>query len=126
MPACPAHKGLRDEVPNRKCIRFAVLGKRIEFVALLPVLDPDLLVAYRADQNQIGVEMNIVLSQFGGKFGVASKIIIVIADHHGDFDAGPSSAELIENGLVCRNYVIKLFDSPHEGQFPESERIADN
>ena len=38
--------------------------------------------------------------------------------------AGPSGAELIENSLVCRNYVIKLFDSPHEGQFPESERIA--
>src|SRR5262249_4382770 len=125
MPAGPAHKGLRDEVPNRKCIGFAVVGKRIEFVALLPVRNPDLLVTYSADQDQIGVEMNVVLSQFGGKFGVASKIVIVIADHHGDLDARPGSAELIENGLVCRNYVIKLFDSPHEGEFPETERIAD-
>jgi len=27
--------------------------------------------------------------------------------------------------LVRRNYVIKLFDSAHEGEFPESERVAD-
>src|SRR6516162_10089741 len=125
MPAGPAHKGLRDEVSNRKCIWLAVVGRRIEFVSLLPMLDPDLLVAYRADQDQIGVEMNVVLSQFGGKFGVASKIIVMIADHHGDLDARSSGAELIENGLVCRNYVIKLFDSSHEGQLPKSERIAD-
>jgi len=57
--------------------------------------------------------------------GVASEIVIVIADHHGDLDAGSSGAKLIENGLVCRNYVIKLFDSPHESQLPESKRIAD-
>src|SRR5262245_36002528 len=125
MPAGPAHESLRDEVPNRKCIGVAVVRKRIEFVTLLPMLNPDPLVAYRADQDQICVEINVVLSQFGGKLGVASKIVIVIADHHGDLDAVPSDAELIENGLVCRNYVIKLFDPPHEGQFPESERIAD-
>jgi hypothetical protein len=29
-------------------------------------------------------------------------------------------------GLVCRNYVIELFDPLHEGQFPEPERIADD
>src|SRR5215813_9646611 len=124
MPTRSTHKGLRDEVPDRKCIGFAVVGKRIEFVALLPVLNPDLLVTYSADQDQIGVEMNVVLSQFGGKFGVASKIVIVIADHHGDLDARPGSAELIENGLVRGNYVIELFGSAHEGQFPESERVA--
>jgi hypothetical protein len=62
MPARSAHKGLRNEVPDRKCIGFAVVGKRIEFVALLPVLNPDLLVAYRADQDQIGVEIDVVSS----------------------------------------------------------------
>ena len=50
----------------------------------------------------------------------------MIADHHGDLDARPGSAELIENGLVRRNYVIELFGSAHEGQFPESERVADD
>src|SRR5262249_30918073 len=126
MPARSANKGLRDKVPDRKCIGFAVVGKRIEYVALLPVLNPDLLVAYRADQDQTGVEMNVVLLKLGGKFGVASKIIVMIANHHGDLDACPDSAELIENGLVRRNYVIELFGSVHEGQFPESERVADD
>jgi hypothetical protein len=30
------------------------------------------------------------------------------------------------DGLVRRNYVIELFGSVHEGQFPESEGVADD
>jgi len=50
----------------------------------------------------------------------------MIADHHGDLDARSGGVELVENGLVRRNDVIKLFGSPHQGQLPEPERIADN
>ena len=60
MPARSANKGLRDEVPDRKRIGTAIVGKRIELVALLPVLNPDLFVAYGADQDQTSVEMNVV------------------------------------------------------------------
>jgi hypothetical protein len=36
------------------------------------------------------------------------------------------SVELIKNGLVRRNYVIKFFGSPHKRKFPEPEGIADD
>src|SRR5262249_58286519 len=108
MPARSADEGLRNEISDREGIGTAIVGKSIEFVALLPVLDPDLFVADGADQDQAGVEINVVSLQLGGKFGVAGKIIVMIADHHGDLDARPGRAQLVEDGLVRRNDVIEL------------------
>jgi hypothetical protein len=60
MPARSANEGLRNEVPDRKYIGAAIIGKGVEFVALLAVLNPDLFVTYSADQDQIGIEVNVV------------------------------------------------------------------
>src|SRR5215475_6739116 len=126
MPARPADKGLRYEVPDRKGIGIAVVGKCVEFVTLLPVLDPNLLVTHGANKDQTHVEVDVVCFQISRIRGVASKIVIVIADHHRDLDPCAGDAELIKNGSVRRNYVIELFGSPREGQFPEPERIAED
>src|SRR5262245_45963771 len=106
MPARPADKGLRYEVPDRRGIGIAVVGKCVEFVTLLPVLDPNLLVTHGANKDQTHVKVDVVCYQLGRIRGVASKIVIVIADHHRDLDARAGGAELIEDGLVRRNYVI--------------------
>ena len=121
MPAGPADEGFRDEVPHRKGIGVAVVGKRVEFVALLAVLDPDLLVAHGADQDQARVEMDVVGPQFVRKGRIASQVVIVIADHHGDLDARSGGAELIENGLVRRDDVVELFDSLARGSVPRTQ-----
>src|SRR6516225_8270642 len=60
MAARPADEGLRDEVSDRKCIGIAVVREGIEFVVLLPMLDPDLPVAHRPDQHQALVEVDVV------------------------------------------------------------------
>jgi hypothetical protein len=70
----------------------STVGKSTEFVALLPVLNQDLFVANGTDQDKTGVEINLVLSKLG-EFGVASKVIIMIADHHGNLAAGPGGVE---------------------------------
>jgi hypothetical protein len=126
MPARPADKGLRYEVPDRKGMWITVVRKCVEFITLLPVLDPNLLVTHRANKHQTHVEMDVVCLQFGRICGIAGKIVIVIAYHHRDLDARSGGAELIEDGLVRRNYVIEFSDSPRDGQFPESERIAED
>jgi hypothetical protein len=126
MPACPADEGLRDEVSDREGIGIAVVREGIEFVVLLPMLDPDLLVAHRADQHQALVEVDVVCPQPSRKGRVASKVVIMIAHHHCNLDTFAGGAELIENGLVRRDDVIKLFDTLHESQLPEAERIAND
>src|SRR5215510_573381 len=126
MPARPADKVLRYEIADRKGIGIAVVGKCVELVTLLPVLDPNLLVTHGANKDQTHVEVDVVRFQLRCKRGVACKIVIVIADHHRDLDARAGGAELIEDGFVRRNYVIELFYSLHEGQFPEPKRIADD
>jgi hypothetical protein len=90
------------------------------------MLDPDLLVANTADQHQAFVEVDVVCPQPSRKGRVASKVVIVIADHHGDLDTFAGGAELIENGLVRCDDVIKCFDTLYESQLPESERITNN
>ena len=72
------------------------------------------------------MSIDVVCPQPSCKGRVASKVVIVIADHHRNLDTFAGGAELIENGLVRRNYVIELFGSVHEGQLPESERVADD
>ena len=57
---------------------------------------------------------------------IASQVVVVIADHHGDLDGRPSNPELIENRLVRLNDVRKLFGTVHEGQFPKAKGVADN
>jgi hypothetical protein len=52
----------------------------------------------------------LLCSQLGYKVWVASEVVIVIADHHGGLDTRTGGSELIENGLVRRNDVIKLCD----------------
>src|SRR5215467_12478327 len=103
MPACPTDEGLGDKVSDRKGIGIAVVGEGIEFVVLLPMLDPDLLLAHGADQDQILVEVDVVCLQPSCKVCVATEVVIVIADHHSDLDTSPGGSELIENGLVRRN-----------------------
>jgi hypothetical protein len=70
--------------------------------------------------------VDVVCLQPGAKIWVASEVVIVIADHHGDFDAGPGGSKLIENSLVRLYYVLELFDSMDESQFPEPKCIADD
>src|SRR6516165_11361913 len=106
MPACPADEGFGDEVPDGKGMGITVVGESVKFVALLPMLDPDLLIAHSPDQHQALVEVNVVCLQLGRELRVASKVIIVITDHHSDLDACTSSPELIENGLVRLYYVL--------------------
>src|SRR5215470_14712138 len=118
MPACPADEGLRDEVSDRKGIRIAIVREGIEFIMLLPMLDPNLLVAHGADQEQALVEVDVVNLQPSCKVCVASEVVIVITDHHGDLDMCAGGSELIENGLVRCNDVIKLFHTLHETQLP--------
>src|SRR5215472_5427833 len=122
MPARPADEGLRDEVSDRKGIGIAIVREGIEFVVLLPMLDPNLLVAHGADQEQALVEVDVVSLQPSCKVCVASEVVIVIADHHGDLDMCTGGSELIENGLVRHDDVIKLFDTLHQSQLPEPER----
>jgi len=50
----------------------------------------------------------------------------VIADHHRNLDTFAGGAELIENGLVRCDDVIKFFDTVHESQLPEPERITND
>ena len=76
--------------------------------------------------DQALVEADVVHFQLGRKVWVASEVVIVIADHHGDLDTRTGGSELIENGLVRRNDVIELFDTLYESQFPEPERVADD
>jgi len=76
--------------------------------------------------DQALVEADVVQFQLGRKVWVASEVVIVIADHHGDLDTRTGGSELIENGLVRRNDVIELFDTLYESQFPEPERAADD
>src|SRR6516162_2557449 len=111
MPACPADEGFCDEVADRKGIGITVIGESIELVVLLPMLDPDLLVAHGADQNQSLIEMDVVCLQLGRKFRVASKVVIVIPDHHCNLYACTRGSKLVENGLVRLHYMIELLDS---------------
>src|SRR5262249_45161577 len=126
MPACSADEGFRNEVSDRKRVGIAVIREGIEFVVRLPMLDPNLLIAHWADQHQVFVEVNVVCQKPSCKASVASKVVIVIADHHGDLDTCAGGAELIENGLVRCNDVIEFFDTVHECQLPESERITND
>jgi hypothetical protein len=70
--------------------------------------------------------MNVVCLQLLRKGGIASEIIIVIADHHGHLDARAGGLELIENGLMCGYDVREFSDSTHEGEFPKSKCVADD
>src|SRR6516165_7166736 len=126
MPACPADEGLGDKVSDRKGVGIAVVRESIEFVMLLPMLDPDLLVAHGADQHQALVEVNVVCLQLSRKVCVAAEVVIVIAGHHCDLDTCSGRSELIKNGLVRCNDVIDLFDALYERQLPEPERITDD
>ena len=107
-------------------MRIAILGEGVEFVALLSVFNPYLLVTDGAGQGQARVQVDIVCSQLLHKFGIASEIIIMIADHHCHLNARAGDRELIENGLVCRYDVRKPFDPTNEREFPESERVTDD
>ena len=106
MPARPADKGFGDEVSHGEGVGIAVITESIKFIALLPVFDPDLLVAHGADQDQARVEVDVVCLQFVRKVSIASKVVVVITDHHGDLDVRTDYSELIENGLVRLYYVL--------------------
>ena len=44
--------------------------------------------------------------QFVGKVSIASKVVIVITDHHRNLDVRTDYSELIENGLVRLYYML--------------------
>ena len=60
-------------------------------VVLLAMFDPNLLVAEGTNENQTRVQMDVVWLKFVDKSRIAGQIVIVIADHHGHFDAAPVS-----------------------------------
>jgi hypothetical protein len=91
---------------------------------LLPVFDPNLLVAYHTDEDQVFIQMDIVISKLGCKGCIASQVVVVISHHHGHSYASPGGSKLIENRLMGVNYVLKLFSPVHESEFPEPERIT--
>ena len=62
IPARSADERFGDEVADREGVRIAILGEAVEFVALLSVLDPYLLVTHGAGQDQARVQVDVVCS----------------------------------------------------------------
>src|SRR5262245_51515871 len=125
MPAGAADEGFGDEIPDREGIRIAVITERIEFVVLLAVFDPDLLVTHRPDRAQTLVERDVVRRELAGEASVAGEVIIVVADHHGDLNARSGRPQLIEDRLMRPDDMVEPVEAGHEREFPESEGISD-
>ena len=91
--------------------RYEVIGSSSNWVrfVILRRLRPN-----RADQHQALVEVDVVGPQPSCKGRVASKVVIVIANHHRNLDTFAGGVELIENGLVRCDNVIKFCDTLHE------------
>src|SRR5262249_53129845 len=123
-PARSSNERFCNEVPHGQRVDIAIIAESIEFVALLPVFDPNLLVAHGADEDQVLIQMDVVFSERLCEGSIASQVVIVISHHHRDPDASPSGPELVENCLVRLDYVFKLVGSVHEGEFPETKSIT--
>src|SRR4051794_10371512 len=124
IPTRGAGDACRDEVAHRLGVGVAELGHAVADIVLLAVLYPDLLASHLSNDRDFLHEVQVVVLQALDVFGIAGKLVVVVAGHDRDRYRAARLPELLEEPRLLLDQRLQLLRALERGELPQPEGIT--